>query len=94
MGLMTENESLKKDISRQPSQKCEVDYKGMYESEVEKVRLRDDIGDVLYKSMSWLYSRVPFWTKKEFKVYFQKLVESNDNLRDASEKVISFLFPS
>lgn len=83
-----------KELSQQPSQKCEVNYKGMYESEVERVRQRDDIGDVLYKSMSWLYSRVPSWTKKKFRVYFQTLVESNDNLRDASEKVMNFLFLS
>lgn len=54
-----------KELSQQPSQKCEVNYKGMYESEVERVRLRDDIGDVLYKSMSWLYSRVPFLDEEE-----------------------------
>lgn len=81
-----------RELSQQPSQKCEVNYKGMYESEVERVRLRDDIGDVLYKSMSWLYNRVPFWTKKKFRVYFQVLVDSNDNLRDATEKVMDFLF--
>lgn len=83
-----------KELSQQPSQKCEVNYKGMYESEVERVRLRDDIGDVLYKSMSWLYSRVPFWTKKKFRVYFQKLVDSNDNLRGVSEKMVNCLFLS
>lgn len=81
-----------KELLQQHSQKCRVDYKGMYESEVERARLVDNIGDTLYKSMAWLYNRAPFWTKKKFRVYFKKLVESNNCLRDASEKVMDFLF--
>jgi hypothetical protein len=95
--LESEVQSLRekeKELLQQPSQKCRVDYKGMYELEVERVRLRDNIGDALYKSMARLYNRAPFWTKKKFRVYFQKLVDSNDNLRDASEKVMNFLFLS
>ena len=66
-------------------------WKKSYEFEVEKGHQLKDIGDVLIQSMLWLYDRVPFWTKKKFKSYYEELIESNSNLEDVSEKMKKFI---
>jgi hypothetical protein len=66
-------------------------WKRSYESEVEKGHQLKDIGDILIQSMIWLYDRAPFWTKKQFKAYYEELIESNSNLKDVSEKMKKFV---
>lgn len=66
-------------------------WKKSYKSSVEKEHQLKDIGDVLIQSMIWLYDRVPFWTKKQFKAYYEELIESNSNLKDVSEKMKKFI---
>lgn len=66
-------------------------WKKSYESSVEKEHQLKDIGDILIQSMIWLYDRVPFWTKKQFKAYYEELIESNSNLKDVSEKMKKFV---
>lgn len=77
-------------IANEESKWC-VKWKKSYEFEVERGHELKDIGDVLIQSMLWLYDRVPFWTKKKFRSYYEGLLESNSNLKDVSERMKKFV---
>lgn len=62
-----------------------------YESEVKKVHRLEHLVDIFSQSMLWLYDRVPFWTKKKFRSYYEELIDSNSNLKDVSEKMKKFI---
>jgi hypothetical protein len=67
------------------------EWKKSYESEVEKVHRLEHLVCIFSKSMLWLYDRVPFWTKKKFRSYYEGLLESNSNLKDVSERMKKFI---